>query len=128
MSAAQCGSSLCGHIPTRIQTSRPCTKFAGKASSKMTKSQVGSSGNSGWRCSVRGVSGSELAELAGKLDEQVEANIGMVCTGAALQSSDAKHCCSSECRERRGQAMIYALVSAAQDWLREKARTSCSKC
>ena len=29
-------------------------------------------------CSVRGLSDSELEDLAGKLDEQVEANIGMV--------------------------------------------------
>lgn len=41
-----------------------------------------------------------MATLAALLDEQVEANIGM--------------------------AMIYALVSAAQEWLQE--RVGCSTC
>lgn len=50
-------------------------------------------------CSIRGLSSADLADVNGKLAEQVEANVGM--------------------------AMIYALVSMAQDWLREKVRLLC---
>ena len=46
-------------------------------------------------CSVRGISDADIAGLNKSLSEQVEENMGM--------------------------AMIYALVSAAQEWLREKA-------
>jgi hypothetical protein len=50
-------------------------------------------------CSIRGLSSADLADVNGKLAEQVEANMGM--------------------------AMIYALVSMAQDWLREKVGLLC---
>lgn len=45
------------------------------------------------KCSVRGLSSQQLQQLAALLDEQVEQNIGM--------------------------GMIYAMVSAAQEWLRD---------
>lgn len=45
-------------------------------------------------CSIRGLGSADLADVSARLAEQVEENMGM--------------------------AMIYALVSAAQDWLREK--------
>jgi hypothetical protein len=45
-------------------------------------------------CSLRGLSDADIAALNAVLSEQVEANMGM--------------------------AMIYVLVSAAQEWLREK--------
>ncbi|CAK0785444.1 hypothetical protein CVIRNUC_008653 [Coccomyxa viridis] len=45
--------------------------------------------------SIRGLGSADLADVSVRLAEQVEANIGM--------------------------AMVYALVAAAQDWLREKA-------
>ena len=43
---------------------------------------------------LQGLSDAELAELAGVVDEQVETNIGM--------------------------AMIYAIISAVQEWLQQK--------
>ncbi len=50
-------------------------------------------------CSICGLSSANLRDINSKLAEQVEANMGM--------------------------AMIYALVSTAQDWLREKVRALC---
>ncbi len=50
-------------------------------------------------CSVRGLSDADIADLNSSLKEQVEENMGM--------------------------AMIYVLVSASQEWLREKA-SSCN--
>ena len=50
-------------------------------------------------CSIRGLGGADLADVSARLAEQVEANMGM--------------------------SMIYALVSAAQDWLREKVSMVC---
>lgn len=50
-------------------------------------------------CSIRGLGSADLADANARLAEQVEANMGM--------------------------AMIYALVSTAQDWLREKVSGRC---
>ena len=49
--------------------------------------------------SIRGLGSADLADVSARLAEQVEANIGM--------------------------AMVYALVAAAQDWLREKVPYRC---
>ncbi len=49
--------------------------------------------------SIRGLGSADLADVSVRLAEQVEANIGM--------------------------AMVYALVAAAQDWLREKVLHQC---
>ena len=49
--------------------------------------------------SIRGLGNADLADVSARLAEQVEANMGM--------------------------AMVYALVAAAQDWLREKVPYQC---
>lgn len=53
-------------------------------------------------CSVQGLSNQEVAALQSLIQEQIEANLGM--------------------------AMLYTLVSAAQEWMRDKVRGFCCKC
>ena len=53
-------------------------------------------------CSVQGLSNQEVAALQSLIEEQIEANLGM--------------------------AMLYTLVSAAQEWMRDKVGCSCCTC
>ena len=52
-------------------------------------------------CSVQGLSNQEVAALQSLIEEQIEANLGM--------------------------AMLYTIVSAAQEWMRDKVREFCCK-
>lgn len=107
--------SSCLRTPHRIQMKSLFTEQEGMLLCMLAFCRTGMNGNpcertlsvamhnaiSTWLsgCSSLGLSDADIASINSILAEQVEANMGM--------------------------AMIYALVSAAQDWLQEKVQRSC---
>ncbi len=100
-SAARAAVCVPAHLPGRAAAVQGPQARRGRPRPSSPVAPAWQRADHALQCSVRGLSDSELDELAGALDEQVEANIGMVSARAPGQRGGRRGAAGADARPRR---------------------------